>query len=510
MNKQGKRLAFNTISSLAYQITAIICGLILPRLILQCFGSEVNGLVNSISQFLSIISFLDLGVGSVIQSSLYKPLVQKDHESISKIIVSGGRFFRRIAYILLGYIAILTVVYPLVNGSDFDFGFTVLLILSMGISSFAQYYFGVVDRLLLTADQRGYIQYNAQTITLILNTIACAILIQLGASIQIVKLTTSLIFLFRPIALRIYVNKHYTINRKIRYEGEPIKQKWNGMAQHISAVVLDGTDTIVLTIFSTLANVSVYSVYHLVVNSVKTLFTSMTNGIHSLMGELWAKQDIEKLKSFFRKIQWVLHTGVIFVFGCTALLILPFVQVYTNGVTDVDYIQPLFAILITAANAGHCLRLPYNIVILAAGDYRNTQHCYIIATVMNIVISIVCVFFWGLIGVAIGTLVAMAYQTVWMAIYNSKHLIKGELKSFFKQIIVDGIAVFLMWLSTIWIELSSISWLSWIVMASEVAGICLVVVAIVNFIFYRKEILDIIKYFLKKINRSDKNNNIQE
>lgn len=496
-----KRLAFNTISSLFYQITAIICGLILPRVILQFFGTEVNGLVNSITQFLSIISFLDLGVGSVIQSSLYKPLAEKDNIGISKIIVSGGKFFRRIAYILLGYIAVLTVVYPFINNSDFDWGYTALLILSMSISSFAQYYFGVVDRLLLTADQKAYIQYNAQTITLILNTVACSILIYFGGSIQMVKLMTSLIYLLRPIALRIYVNRHYSIDRKIKYDGEPIKQKWNGMAQHIAAVVLDGTDTIVLTLFSTLSNVSIYSVYHMVVYNVKNLFLSLTNGMKALMGELWAKKENEKLKLFFRKVQWVLHTGTVYIFGCCALLILPFVQVYTNGITDADYYQPLFACLITAANAVHCLRLPYNIVILAAGDYKNTQSCYIIATILNIVISVVTVFFWGLIGVAIGTLVAMAYQTIWMAVYNSKHLIKGEIKSFIKQIIIDTVTVALMWAATMWIDLISISYLSWFIMALEVAGISFAVVAAINLIFYRNEIIDISKFILRKLHK---------
>lgn len=72
--------------------------------------------------------------------------------------------------------------------------YTALLIAAICISSFAQYYFGIVNSLLLNADQRGYIQYVAQIITLILNTFACYIIIKLGASIQIVKLTTSLIF----------------------------------------------------------------------------------------------------------------------------------------------------------------------------------------------------------------------------------------------------------------------------------------------------------------------------
>ena len=67
-----KRLYLNTLTSLVFQVTTVICGFILPRLILKHYGSEVNGIISSINQFLVLISFLDLGVGSVVQSSLYK------------------------------------------------------------------------------------------------------------------------------------------------------------------------------------------------------------------------------------------------------------------------------------------------------------------------------------------------------------------------------------------------------------------------------------------------------
>ena len=366
---RSRKLAKNTVASLIFQVTTVICGFILPRIIMGSYGSDINGLVNSITQFLQIITFLELGVGAVVQSSLYKPLTERNNEEISSIISSADKFFKRIAEILLVYVIGLLFVYPLVVKSDYNFLFTTTLIVAMSISSFAQYYFGVVDRLLLTADQRGYIQYNAQTITLVLNTGVSALLILLGSSIQIVKLVTSLIYLLRPFVLRIYVNKHYAIKRKIKYEGEPIKQKWNGIAQHVAAVVLDGTDNIVLSVFSTLSNVSIYSVYNMVVFGIKQLFLSLFAGVQSLIGEMWAKQELPCLLDFFGKIEWLLHTGVFFVFSCVGILILPFVQVNTNGVTDVNYMQPAFAVLITIANAGHCLRLPYNTMILAGGHY---------------------------------------------------------------------------------------------------------------------------------------------
>lgn len=86
---------------------------------------------------------------------------------------------------------------------------------------------------------------------------------------------------------------------KVKYTEEPITQKWNGVAQHVAAIVLDGTDTIVLTLFATLEDVSIYSVYYLVVNGVKQLFMSLTKGVESLMGELWAKQELKELNKFF-------------------------------------------------------------------------------------------------------------------------------------------------------------------------------------------------------------------
>lgn len=494
MNRK-KLLALNTSSSLIFQIATIICGFIVPRLILQTYGSEVNGLINSITQFLAIIAFLELGVGAVIQSSLYKPLSEKDDEEISKIVVSGQKFFSRLATILLVYVLILMVIYPLVAKSDFGFLYTATMILVISISSFAQYYFGIVNSLLITANQRGYFSYNIQTITLIFNTIACFVLIKLGASIHIVKLTTSLIYLFRPLLLSLYVKKNYNIDWNIEYSGEPIKQKWNGIAQHVASVILDGTDNIVLTIFMGLEAVSIYSVYNLVVSGVKRLLLSMTNGIQSLMGEMLAKGELEKLRSFFGWVEWSIHTGTIFIFGVTSVLIVPFVEVYTSGINDANYIQPVFASLIVAANAGHCLRLPYNLLILAGGHYKQTQNNYVVASILNIVLSILLVNTFGLIGVAIGTLVAMLYQTIWMAIYDSNNLINWPIKNFIKQFLIDTLTVLMIILLGNMFSLNDVTWIAWIVYAIKVSLLAIVFIFLINYIFYKSYIIKMFEKF---------------
>ena len=496
-SSRGKKLAYNTIASLLLQLTSVLSGFIVPRFILGAFGSDVNGLVNSISQFLGIITLLDLGVGAVVQSSLYKPIANNDKTTISKIYVSASKFFKRLAMILLTYVVVLVGFYPIIVNKNFGFIYTVTLICSICISSFAQYYFGIVNSLLLSADQKGYIQYTAQIVAIVLNTVACAVFIKLGCSIQIVKLATSLIFLCRPLFLNWYVRTHYDIDRKITYDEEPIKQKWNGMAQHFASYVLSGTDNIVLTLFSSLANVSIYSVYNVVIIGVKNALLSMTNGFQSLIGEMIAKKETEKLRNFFGYVEWILHTGTTLVFGCTGILMISFIRVYTNGIDDADYIQPLFAVLITIANAGHCLRLPYNIMILAAGHYKQTQSNYIIAMIVNIVVSISTVKLWGLIGVAIGTLVAMFYQTVWMAWYDSKNIINWPFRSFLKQCGVDIITVLVASIATFKIPLTSVSYHSWFIQAIEVFSVWCVIVLIANMIFYKDKLF----FAFAKINK---------
>lgn len=488
-----KKLLLNTITSLLLQLATFVCGLILPRLVLQSYGSAVNGLVQSITQFLGIISFMELGMGQVIQSALYKPLLDQDMGEVSRILSSGGKFFRRIAYALAVYVVVLIVVYPQMTDTGYEWSYTAALIGAISISTFAQYYFGIIDRLLLNADQRGYVQYISQIVSTVLNTVACVALIHAGASIQMVKLTTSLIYLARPFFVRLYVRRRYCVNRKIHYTGEPIKQKWNGIAQHAAAVVLENTDTVALTLLSTLENVSIYSVYHLIVYGVRSIYFAAAAGIQSAMGKLWAKQNMSELKRVFSGVEVLMHLVVVFLFSCTGILILPFIRVYTDGITDVDYIQPLFAVLITLAYGSQCLKTPYNIMVMAAGHYKQTQHCHIVSAALNLVITVAAVRAWGLVGVAIGTLAGMLYQTVWLAYYVSRYLINGPFLGFFAHLAVDALTCGLIWWATSWIQLGANTYLAWFIMAIQVAAVALVITAAMALICYRSQLQGICK-----------------
>lgn len=482
-----KKLFTNSTTALIYQIIVIICGFVLPRYILLFYGSEVNGVISSITQFIYVITYLDFGVGAVVQSNLYKPLVQKDENMLSKVFVSSNKYFQKIAYVLIMYIVILLFVYPNIIDNDFSTFFIVTLIMILSIDRFAQYYFGITNQLLLMADQKAYIIYGIRGIAMIVNTALSVILMKLGCSIQIVKLSTVLIYLVRPIVTYYYVYNHYSINKKIKYNTEPIKQKWNGFAQHIAAVILDGTDVMVLTLFADLGQVSIYSVYALVMTGIKGFILSFTNsGITPMLGRIVAQNNKKKLTDAFSWIMWGLNTIFTVIYGAALILIVPFVMVYTSGIIDVDYYVPTFAYLLVCANWIYSLRMPFNIMILASGHFKQTQKSYLCASVINIVTSVIMVHNLGLVGVAIGTLVALSYQTIWQAFYVTKNLVEYSIVQVFKQYVVNGLNIGVVTYICGYINLTSLSISSWIVNASIVCVIYVGSSLVLNFIFYRR------------------------
>lgn len=495
---RGKQLSMNTIIGILSQLVTLVCGFIVPKLILNYYGTEVNGLVSSIVHFLSFISLAECGMGVVVQSSLYKPLADNDYKQVSRVIISAERFFNKIGFALVGYILVLMIIYPTLVDSSFDGWYTATLILAISISTFVQYFICMSYRLLLTADQRGYIQLLFNILTQIINTILCVVLATNGCSIQFVKLCTSVVMLLQPLLLTIYVKNHYKIDRKIQITDEPIKQKWNGVAQHLAYVVLENTPTVVLTFLSTLANVSVYNVYYLVVSGIKGLVTSAVSGMQSLLGNMYAKGEKVALDTTFSYYEWLMHMIVVFLYTCCSILIAPFVKVYTAGITDADYIQPLFGILISMAQMMFCLRLPYNAMVFVAGHYKQTQNSALIEAAINIIVSVVLVFRYGLIGVAIGTFVAITYRTFYLVHYLKKNIMMRPIRYFAKHLIIDTIAIILSLTIASGMDLMPVSYISWLFCAIKVAVVVGVITLTVSIVCYR----DLFKRLILKFQKA--------
>ena len=118
-----------------------------------------------------------------------------------------------------------------------------------------------------------------------------------------------------------------------------------------------------------------------------------------------------------------------------SILILPFVSIYTAGVTDANYSQPFFAALLICGSMVHCLMLPYSVTISAAGHYKETKPGAIGEVSINLLVSFILVRRLGLIGVAIGTLAAMIYRLLYSVRYLSNAIVKRPIYKFVKCIL---------------------------------------------------------------------------
>ena len=500
---RSKKAVKNIITSLLQQVVTVICGLIVPRAIIGTFGSSVNGLVSSITQFLGYITLMEAGIGPVIKSALYKPIAKKDKTQIEKILKASQRFFRVISGIFIVYLIALCFIYPLIVATEFETGYTVSLILIIAISTFAEYFFGMVYKLYLQAEQKTYITSIVQILTTILNAILVVVLIKFGANIQVVKLVSAFVFVLRPIIQNIYVKKKYNINFKEVKEKYELKQKWDGLAQHIASVVHNNTDVAILTIFSTTAEVSVYSVYLYVITGVKNMVQALTGGVDASFGDMIAKNEIDNLNRSFRTYELFYFTLITIVYIITIVMILPFVKVYTSGITDANYYRPTFAILITIAELMWSVRLPYSSVTLAAGHFKQTNKGAWVEVFSNLIISIALVFKFGMVGVAIGTLVAMTIRTIEFMYHTSKYILKRNQIENVKRIVILIAEMLVLvpigFFINRFVEVNS--YVSWLFLAVIVGIIALLGVGIVNGIIYRKDLkdlLDMIKRIFKR------------
>lgn len=486
--KRKKKLLLNTFTAILNQIFALIFGLIVPRMIISNYGSDINGLVSSITQFLAFFSLMEMGVGGVVRAGLYKPLSESDHDGLSAVLISAKSFFSKIGMMMIGYTIILMIVYPTMIDNQLGYISTAILVLAIAISYISQYLFGIVNQLLLTSDQKSYIQLSASCFAVGLNTVVSILMIKINASIEIMKLTSAMILLLRPLFLKIYVSRNYEINYKIHLTEEPLKQKWNALTQSISYYIAKHADTLILTLFSTLENVSIYYVYTLVTHSLQQFIELITTGVGALLGDMYVRQE-KKLIPVFSAFETLMHFMVTTVFTIAGITIIPFVSVYMKGVEDANYIVPIFAVLIVLASAIYAIRLPYNTMVQSAGHFKQTQWSAVLEAVLNVVISIILVRRYGLVGVTIGTVIAMGYRTIYLAWYLRNNILRRTFIHFVIHCLVDVIVVVFAVIVTRWIEIDKLTFLSWAIMAFKVSIIVFAISILINMIFYKRDFI---------------------
>lgn len=502
---RSKKAIKNILSNLVLQIVFLAYGFIVRKIIISTFGSNINGLISSITQFLAYIALLESGFGPVVKSMFYKPIANDDKEQIKSIIKETDKFFKRLSIVFIIYIIVLCIFYPLIVAKDFDYIYTISLIIIISISTFTEYFFGMTYKIYLQSKQLNYVISITQIVTYILSIVSIFIMVKIGVNIHLLKLITGVIFIIRPLFLNYYAKSKFDIKFDQTTKKIDIKQKWDGLAQHIASVIHGNTDITILTIFSTLKEVSVYSTYSLIITGIKQIIQSFNSGIDSTFGDIIARGEKNNINVKFSSYETLYYTITTIIFSCTLVLITPFISVFTKGIADANYNRYFFGILLVISEYIWAIRLPYSSLTMSAGHFKETKKGAWLECIINIAVSIILVKKFGIVGVAFGTITAMLIRTIEFINHsNKKILFRSNLYSV-KKVLVIFVETVLIYLVTYKINFIKIdNYLIWFGCSVFVFCISTIIVLIINVISYYKEIPEILLMIQRIIKREKK------
>lgn len=501
-NNRTNNALLNIIFSLILQFVTFAKGLILLKIIIPAYGSDVNGLISSIIQFLTYISLLEAGVGSIFRASLYNPLSKSDMNGVSGILNEQKRFYRKIGIIFVFYVIILCLFYPLIAKTDISKTYIISLILILSVSTFTEYFISLPYSSLLSADQKIRISYIVSIIYTITNIIVSLLWVRIKADIRLIYLSMCVIGLLRPLFYTVYVKKHYKLNKKVKPDRHALDQRWNGMVHHFAYYIHTNTDTAILTVFIGTAMVSVYNVYVAIIFGIEKIITSVSTGAAAGLGNLIELNDKERINKTFNQFELIQGGLATVLYTVAALLLIPFIKIYTSNMTDINYIQPTFGYVLIIAETIYCFRCIYSTVSTNANKFKETQLGAILECVTNLIISLILVLFakMGILGVAIGTAVGMFVRYIFEIIFLSKDVLYRQVNKAIKMLLISiMIAIISVVLCNVVFDYSYINNLRiWILYASLTLVTVGCVALVVYFIFYFKIIKSTINRLIKR------------
>lgn len=434
-----KRSFYNLFFNILSQIVTFSLGIIIPRLFLTNLGSEANGLVSSIGQIFACVGLLEAGIGATTMQALYKPISQNDKIEINRILAASHKDYIRIGLIYMTCVAGVAILYPAIVQSEISQWQVVAVVLFTGMGNAINFLLQQNYVLLLSAEGKSYVITNLNLIVNILVNITKAILLMKGYDIVVVTASQLIITLLRIGLLRIYLKKEYGwLDFSVTPNYEALSKRKYVLIQQLSYFVYSNTDIVILTAFCDLKVVSVYTIYNLVMGMVEGIIGAFSSSVVFALGLLYNEDKVR-----FKKIFEIFDAGYMtLVFACftvTYIAILPFLQLYTKGVSDINYLDGKLALLFVLLKMIATLRSQSQNTINFAGHFKETQKSAVGEMIINLVVTIVGVITIGIYGALLGSIVATMYRGIFVTNYVNRNILKNSKKECFGKYLHWGI-----------------------------------------------------------------------
>ena len=193
MAKKDNRIKYNLLSGIVYQIILIALSFLLPRLYLENFGSEVNGVLSTIKQIFVYMTLLEAGIGLATTQALYKPVAENDHGKSSAILSATNLFYTKTGIIYAVIVLLLAAVYSFLIPTSIPPVELFVIILLTALPSLFSYFVQAKYRILLEVDGRKYVITNSETVLQLFSNVGKILVLLLTDSLVLIQLVYCLL-----------------------------------------------------------------------------------------------------------------------------------------------------------------------------------------------------------------------------------------------------------------------------------------------------------------------------
>lgn len=494
-----KRFLHNVIASGLLQILTMLAGIVTPKIMLTYYGSEINGLVSSITQFIAYFDLVEAGLSGAVIFSLYSPLAEKNIKVVSGIVTAAKKMYYKIGFVFLVLVILLAAIYPFfITVEDMVYKELFILVIVLGLSGVLDFFVMAKYTTLLTADQKMYVISLANGIQVILTTLLIYVLALCHTNIVVLRATVLIVILLKAGIIVYYAKKQY---RTVDYNfSKPdftaLSKRWDVLYLQILTVIQAGTPVVLLTIFvGNLKIVSVYVIYNMVITGVNGILGIFMNGLQAGFGELIVKGENEKLNKAYTDFEFIYYNLIGIVYLVTFITIQPFIQIYTSGVNDVNYNVPVIAFLFVLNALLYNIKTPQGMITLSAGLYKEQRWQITIQGLLAFVIGLIFVSTFGIMGVLAGLIVSNIYRDIEIPFFVSRNIIKKSPRISYLRMggviisVMFGYEVFTLYNIVI---LNYIDWILLVMAAIVYSGL---IALLISYVFEKKQMLILISRF---------------
>lgn len=498
-----KKFLYNSVFTALYQIVVMLVGFVTPRVILQFYGSELNGLVSSINQFITYLSLVEAGIASAAVFALYKPLADEDHGAISSVVSATKRFYNQSGWIFTALIGVMALVYPLFVKTDKLSGIAVMvLVLVLGAKSFLDFFTLAKYRVILTADQRTYVVSNASTVYVLLQMVIIVVMAVLQCNIVLVYTAAILALCARSFILMFYVRKHYPyIDYKAKPNFNALDKRWDALFLQVLGAAQTGAPILLATVFTPLTDVSIYSVYNMVFTGINGVLSIFVNGLSAGFGDVIVRKELKTLQHSYKDFEYAYYMLITIVYSVAAIMLLPFIRIYTAGIDDANYIQPLIALLFVLNGLLYNLKTPQGMLIISAGMYKETRYRSLIQALIIIIGGAVLAPFFGLVGILIASCLSNLYRVIDLVFFVPKYITKLPVRYSLSKILLTVLLCAIMFAASSFLSFETNGIIDWVWQAVVATLAASALTIGVNFVLDRQQLLYVLgrlKYMVKK------------